>query len=1053
MADEPEVPLGAYLRLLVLEPDQVPEQARDRIARGLAGCVRPDLDDEGVALLEVALGDPASGLGERLGEAQVVRLRAILDRATGRQTGLLSPLPAGLPGWLRVEPPSPAPELEVAGTGRVLGVLAFVLGLGGLALLLPGGRPVVGPVRPLAEARREATAPPEEPLPSVAPTAPPVLPVASTLRPWATSDSGQRLPLDSLEVRVARLGPVSMVELEMVLRNAGDSPVEARLDFPLPEGAGLARAARWLGERREEGEVVDAASASGYPLESSAPVGNLVRLRAYPLAPGARARLVLAWTSTTPATPEGRRALRVPLGGLGQAGRFRFRSVTRLLPGEEHEVPAWLRETAGIRRTGDRVVVEDLEDRVGLGLPDELILEVRRGDATPESLLLTDTERALLVQHIPVRPDRPQGREPSWVFVVDGSASGREGGARRLEALAKVQWAAPPSGKLLVTTTFDRDVHTDETPAFAGGTDLRRALVEVLQDARVSELPRVYVLVTDGLVTLGPDGLPELLDGFEAWPERHTLHVLVLGAREDVRVTEALALAGRGRVVRVPLDGDLAVPAAAAAREMRRPRDAEVHLEVVSPWSEQGRMPGVREGGELTAWMRLASPQVPLMTWRRGRDFPIRMSPTVLVAGDFAPLLRREAARAELAELARREAETLDREERLRLARDQRALSLEHRIPGRHATMLLLGSEADYRRHGLVRHRLPEVLAVGDRGVVDALRPARLPPLGREFSQGEALRGNPRAGWIPVDRRGLPAPYRRFLAPDEPTPRAAASPHRTGPAGVWARARDESPDDRVLRELQEAVEAAPRDPVAPLGLLHAYQRLATRRAARAPDPRDPVRLGLEARLERAAGRWAEAHPTSPLVDEFRARAALRAGNPAAAARWASSLLDLDPWSPRARLRAGYLLLAAGDVTGARAVFQRLGDEAGLRLTDPRRGPPPEETTLRVVMPPAGLLLLAVDPDGQECSAGTPRTARGVEHRFEGGASVIRAPAGVPLEVGVQLPEDPTGPTLGVLVIEGPRGLRVLPFALPAEDPAGTGTDRWLASVGHTRPDE
>ncbi|HEX8243076.1 MAG TPA: hypothetical protein VF541_06265 [Longimicrobium sp.] len=89
-----------------------------------------------------------------------------------------------------------------------------------------------------------------------------------------------------------------------------------------------------------------------------------------------------------------------------------------------------------------------------------------------------------------------------------------------------------------------------------------------------------------------------------------------------------------------------------------------------------------------------------------------------LPAGSFGPLLEREAYRAYLDELAERASRATDDSTRAALAEEEVRVSVAHRVLSPRTTLLVLETEEDYRRFGLERGALAEILGVGPDGIV-----------------------------------------------------------------------------------------------------------------------------------------------------------------------------------------------------------------------------------------------------------------------------------------------------------------------------------------------
>lgn len=561
----------------------------------------------------------------------------------------------------------------------------------------------------------------------------------ATPAPLSLSDpDGQELVLESLDVRTAMHGPLALTELEIRFRNPHGRVMEGRFGAVLPEGATISRFAHEVNGELMEGEVVERLRANQVydrilqtmrdPALLEQDQGNRFSARIFPIAANATVRVVLGYSQLVPVRG-GERVYALPLRGLPRVGRFAFRGSFHPLPGEEPGRYLLAASRPG-RAPGARVI-DRIEDNF---VPTEdLEVRWRASEAAAGVRVLTagDYYVASLRATGPVRPAVARGGR--WVFLLDTSASSAEAAEHRIRALERLL-AALPAGDPVELRAFDHRVvplRTGSAAAmaravgpllrarlFLGGTDLAAAVSDVATRAAARPGDR-FVVVSDGVATLGRSTPAEIRQAMDRIPAGATVHALVLGARQDAPTLRALTQ-GRGRIVAVPFSETMDRRAAEAAARLALPTGADFAVtDAGAEWVLSSNASDVHAGDEVVAVARLRPGARPAPRFTRaGRTASATPGAVdVLPIGAFAPLLEREAMRAWLAELAEREARAPTDSARRALAAEQVRLSIEHRVMIPRTTMLVLETEDDYQRFGLDRRALSSVLTVGPEGI------------------------------------------------------------------------------------------------------------------------------------------------------------------------------------------------------------------------------------------------------------------------------------------------------------------------------------------------
>ncbi|MFN7986787.1 MAG: VIT domain-containing protein [Thermoanaerobaculia bacterium] len=823
-----------------------------------------------------------------------------------------------------------------------------------------------------------------------------VSPVASAPdAPLRLSDpDGQEMRLEELSARAAVHGMLSLTELELVFRNPHPRRMEGRFTCVLPPGAAISRFAKEVNGRLMEGEVVERLKANRVydeilhqmrdPALLEQDQGNRFSARVFPIEAGARVRLVLSYSRLLPLR-SGRRTFSLPLRGLPTMDRFSFRALLAPLPGEAvAQAPSSaMALPSGARRGAVETV--DMEEREFTPKGDvELSWASAPGTPRVRTLVADDFAVTSFLPQVSVPAPSTNG---PWLFLVDTSASAAEAGSRRVDALERVL-AALPGGAEVRVVAFDQEVvplgrrsasawagrirPALEERGFLGGTDLAGALATVAGE-HLSTGTRV-VLVSDGVATLGDTEPARLAMEARKLPEGVALHALVLGSRQDAD-TLALVTRGRGRVVLLPFGDDPASAARDAAAALSRPLGPDLEADDAgAEWSFPSRFPDVAPGDELLVLSRLRPGAAGSARLRQGDRVLLRANGVApLPSGSFGPLLAREAWTAYLAHLAERERAETSPGVREALANEQVKVSVERRILVPRTTLLVLETEEDYRRFGLDRRALAEILAVGATGIErvdrapfpiaaareEALRlrqPEAQVGAGRKDGRAEA-RASRDEGANLAFAEAAPAlqkvesPVARDLADAMPEPEGSASGGVEGGieggvmGGVLGSVRTEARTRTAGSGAAAPASVAAPAPPAPPRPAESPARIASGvRPVSAPawirpvtpSADDVARLSREVkanpfaregwnRLSEAlaarkewialldlARRWQEYDPENPQVYECRGEAALALGKMAEARRAFGSLVEVAPGKPELLQRAGLLLVRAGD---------------------------------------------------------------------------------------------------------------------------------------------
>ena len=566
-----------------------------------------------------------------------------------------------------------------------------------------------------------------------------------------SNPDGQELEIERYDLRAAVHGPLALVEMEMVFRNPLDRQMEGRFLYLLPPNATVSRFAKEVEGTLMEGEVVETQRARAIyreilhsmrdPALLEQDQGNRFSAKVFPIPAKGTARLVLSYTQLLPLV-NGERTMTVPLAGMQKIGAFKFTGFVQYFSGES------------LGEEVNQLVAEKQEGGMMLKLaknaqdwtPDQdLVLTFKPALAAPRQHILR-AGNYQMVCYRPELPPAPAAEVRDWVFYFDTSASGADVEQRKLKTVQKLLDGIRHELAKFRSFSFDLEVsplfdmgeyrmgnisdgfHVDNVALklrklhALGATDLGKALKHIGETARATEKPARFVLVSDGIATWGKREVAELLAELGDWPAKHVLHALVIGSKQDEKVLSALTAKANGRVVLLPLTDKWAEHAQHALSELTAPAGYSFQFyDEGANWIYPQDFRDVRPGGELIVFSEIKENQKP----KPGVVYPKGLGKVDVAldaipgqAPQFAALLQREAAAAQLKALEAREREEKDAAKVAESRKQRLALSVKHRVLCPPLTSLLvLETERDYERFQIDRNSLSDIMAVTANGI------------------------------------------------------------------------------------------------------------------------------------------------------------------------------------------------------------------------------------------------------------------------------------------------------------------------------------------------
>jgi len=609
-----------------------------------------------------------------------------------------------------------------------------------------------------------------------------------------TASDGAGLELVSLTADAAVDDPLAFTELHLTFRNPENRVREGRFRITLPSGATISRFAMRIGDRWQEGEVVEQQAARvAYedflhhkqdPALLEAEAGNEFSARVFPIPAAATKEIVISYAQELTRAGE---PYRLPLRGLPRLGTLAIRAVNN-----------WGKAETRLER-------RDFAPDADFELPHQI----------PGGRLGLRDDNLVVARVVPLAETTAREEIGDLQILVDTSASRALGLGEEAAAVERLLGELRKNGDPTVTVTaFDQDVvplWNGRASGAAGvvakriiargalgASDLDRALAALAATVKpIKGRPSRVLLVTDGVATAGETGAERLrarVSALGAVGVRRLDVVAVGGIRDDVMLSR-LVTAG------LPQDGlvlDGEQEASLAVRRLSRATRSGITIAVDGAgWVWPNVVNGVQPGDEILVYADLP-PEVPFRLKVAG--VPVTLAG--VLAPTPRPLLERAWVRARIARIIEQRDMVAAKDRDLAAALKKQAieLSIQSRVLCPFTSLLVLETEQDYARFGIERRALADILTVGPSGVALLHR-----------LEIAAPSESPR--WSAEDDKALPAGVRALAK---------------GEAGDIGEEKAKKADARATRDTVEREESFDRGPEgAPV-------------AARAPAPLPPA---------------------------------------------------------------------------------------------------------------------------------------------------------------------------------------------------------------------
>jgi tetratricopeptide (TPR) repeat protein len=596
-----------------------------------------------------------------------------------------------------------------------------------------------------------------------------------------TSSDGTGLRLQSLRANAVVEDPLALTEMHLTFQNPESRVLEGTFRITLPQGASLSRFAMKVNGVWQEGEVVEKQAARrAYedflhrkqdPALMEQGAGNEFSARVFPIPANGIKEIMIAYSEVI----EAGAPYVLPLRGLPQLGTL----------------------DVDVHAAGSQAALAGGRADLGFSLHQQrftpgqdFVVEARQ---LPRSAGLRSGELAI-TRVVPFASSRP---EPiaSAVVLVDTSASRGLGLPEQARMLRTLLSKLAPDASVTVAC-FDQEVvpiyagkaggfgekeiATILARAALGASDFEQALEWAGAEAKRTKAKRV-VLVGDGVATAGETDAQKLKAKVERLRDAGVDRldaIAVGGIRDDAFLRTVV----RGVLDRDGVVLDAKLGADALARRLGEATTSGVPVTVEgASWSWPRTLDGLQAGDEIMVYAKLdAAAPVKITVGTQQLTPDLRASDR--------PLVERAWAQARIQSLV--EAPTDDA---ATTKREIVALSTRHRVLSPHTALLVLETDADYRRFDIDRNATVDILTVKDgRIAIDHAPRAweeRQAKLTEEKSEEHAKGGDGRRKRR-AESPTATAPPAEAVATASPTPPGAGAPAQAEPAAAADSAGD-----------------------------------------------------------------------------------------------------------------------------------------------------------------------------------------------------------------------------------------------------------------------
>ena len=615
-----------------------------------------------------------------------------------------------------------------------------------------------------------------------------------------TSSDGTGLRLQSMRANAVVEDPLALTEMHLVFENPESRILEGTFRITLPQGASLSRFAMKVNGAWQEGEVVEKQAARrAYedflhrrqdPALMEQGAGNEFSARVFPIPANGIKEIMIAYSETV----EAGAPYVLPLRGLPQLGSLDI----------------------DVHAAGARGAVSGGRSDASFSLHQQRFTPAQdfvvEGRQLPRSAGLRAGELAI-ARVVPFATSRP---EPiaSAVLLVDTSASRGLGLPEQARVVKGVIGRMNPEAPVTVAC-FDQEVvqiYEGKAGGFGdqqvaaiiaraalGASDFEQAITWAAEQAKRTKAKRV-VIVGDGVATAGETDGQKLKEKVERLRDAgiERMDAIAMGGIRDDAFLRTIV---RGVLVRDGVVLDAKLGADALARRLGEATSSGVPVKVEgAKWSWPQTLDGLQAGDEIMVYAEVEASK------------PVKISiGTQQFAPDLRssdrPLVERAWAQAKIQSLVDAPTEIAS------VTKSQIvALSTRHRVLSPHTAMLVLETDADYRRFAIDRNATVDILTVKDGRIALDHQPRSWEEKQAELAKAKA-KDEERSGdgWAPGKSAAAPrigATPQTIATATAAVPSPTAAPMASAAPGVFVppagatgktSTRDRAEDNKVAR--------------------------------------------------------------------------------------------------------------------------------------------------------------------------------------------------------------------------------------------------------------
>ena len=546
-----------------------------------------------------------------------------------------------------------------------------------------------------------------------------------------TASDGSGLELHQLKARVVLDGFLAFTELEMVFYNPENRQREGRFQIILPDNAAISRFAMKIGERLQEGEVVEKQLARrAYedflhrrqdPALLEMDSGNRFNARIFPIAPKSEKLIILSYSQRL--VGENSEYI-LPLKGLPQLKQL---SVKVFYDSDSFSTTQ-LGELTGTVSKREVLTIDkrDYQPTVDFRMPYQ---------AGTKNIALQKGK--LVAIRITPFTETTSDRQDfdNLIVFMDTSASQApylSDSLKRLESIL-------PALKVgtLQLYAFDQEI---KEIGSADNPSAHKALIGQLKQYNALGASRIdgvittlkalkpkksrLLLISDAVATAGETSAAQLAAQLKTigWLER--IDILIPSYHSDKKVARRLAKSGKSPGIVAPLT----LSNADIIRKLTSIVYADVPIKVSGStwfWPEKVEALQTNEPlivfGELSSWSRLGDFFTTTLggtTQNSTISISVGNKDFSLTRKSANPiLLKREWVRARLDKLLDMEDNAQDKDMKSAFHNEIINLSVKERVMSPYTSLLVLETEADYRRYKIDRKGLADILTIGVDGI------------------------------------------------------------------------------------------------------------------------------------------------------------------------------------------------------------------------------------------------------------------------------------------------------------------------------------------------